>query len=232
MGSRRKGASIIVSTVTGIRWRREKGTRRKKYEPVNENNVTRRSKRIGERKKRSEINDGSGCFKRIMHVGRRRRMFLKHVRHALGGSLTELWRHHNSLSLSLSLFLSSPLFISFFFLPPSICHGATPVSLAIIERPTSRWIGFVCHTHVFLEYLRTYLLSWMFLRHVWRISIFVSVLKEILFLAVSLFETWRDQRHVYEDWSLDRLKNEVLVVLDRSLTIELRIFVVCALGKF
>lgn len=58
------------------------------------------------------------------------------------------------------------------------------------------------------------------------------MLKEILFLAVSLFEAQRDQRHVYEDRSLDRLKNEILVVLDRPLTIELRIFVVSALGKF
>lgn len=58
------------------------------------------------------------------------------------------------------------------------------------------------------------------------------MLKEILFLAVSLFEAQRDQRRVYEDRSLDRLKNEILVVLDRPLTIELRIFVVSALGKF
>lgn len=155
MGSRRKGASIIVSTVTGIRWRREKGTRRKKYEPVNENNVTRRSKRIGERKKRSEINDGSGCFKRIMHVGRRRRMFLKHVRHALGGSLTELWRHHNSLSLSFSFFTSLYLF----FLPTTLYLSRGNSCLPCHNREANVPLDRFRVSHTCVSRVLTYLLA-------------------------------------------------------------------------
>ena len=100
---------------------RKRRRRRRRNTSLNakENNVTwqRESDNVNGKKERRS----SGFVWRIMHVERRRRMFLKHVRHALDGSLTELWRYHN-LSLSFYLFL-------FLFLPPSIRHGATPVPL-------------------------------------------------------------------------------------------------------
>ena len=122
--SRGKGASNrrqgdVDDKRKAHRKRRRRRRRRNTSLNAKENNVTwqRESDNVNGKKERRS----SGFVWRIMHVERRRRMFLKHVRHALDGSLTELWRYHN-LSLSFYLFL-------FLFLPPSIRHGATPVPL-------------------------------------------------------------------------------------------------------
>ena len=141
-------------------------------------------------------------------------MFLKHVRHALDGSLTELWRHHNSLSLSLYRFIFSffssyhPLFVTGQLLSP-FCH----------DREANVPFGSVrlmYHAHVSRECLHTcciyiYFEPWTFLRHVWRIprfSFLVSRLcawRNVIFRRGSVVPKPR----VRGSWSCDSVLNRM-----------------------
>lgn len=121
--SRCKGASISA------RWQgaRRDGARERHEEEIREpaKRKQRDVTRWGERGKRGAMAAALAYYARRE---RRRRMFLKHVRHAL---TTVHWPSYDvTTTLSPSLLLSCFFFPSL-SLPPSICHGATPVPLGV-----------------------------------------------------------------------------------------------------